>query len=138
VAIRSAVVRPDTIISGVDGQDILMASREAISDAVIRAVDTMILTGGEFTVSSQRVPTGFVHESVCAAAFVTWRNHSAAKPQPEPHAAPVGDEIAQAFAEGDVVDVRVEAGSLAPEPDEDDEADLDEADVEDHVPTAAS
>jgi hypothetical protein len=130
---RSAIVRPDTIVSGVDGQDVLVASREAILDAVIRAVDTMILCGGQFTVSSQRVPTGFDSESVCAAAFVTWMNHPSAKPQPEPHA-----EVS-AVAGPQFEDEGI-GPSLPPMTDEEvaeAEADLDEADVEDAIPTAA-
>jgi hypothetical protein len=131
VAIRSAVVRPDSIISGVDGGDILMASRDAILDAVVRAVDTMILTGGQFTVSSQRVPTGFANESVCAAAFVTWQNHPSAKAQPEPTITPemVGaGEVEELARATEAYNAELQKEALQRE-DAEDEA-LDEADVE--------
>ena len=90
MAKRSEVVRPDSVIETLDGQQILVASREALIAAAIRAVETMLLAGGEFTMSSQRAPTGFQDESVCVAALVQWRSHSArtTRPDPEPHVEP--------------------------------------------------
>lgn len=128
MAIRSEVVRPDEIIEGIDGQGIMRVSREAIIDATVRAVDAMLLTGGEFTVTSQRVPTGYAHESVCAVVGITWRNHSNAKPQEEPHIEPRqeirdGMELAQIEADdADDFDLR--------------QSDEDEDEADSEIPTA--
>ena len=127
--IRSEVVRPDSILTDLEGREIPVVSREAMIDAAIRAGDVLLLAGGEFTMSSQRVPSGFANESVSAVGFVTWRSGTArtSRPQPEEHVAvPDFERVTGTGDDGAIV-----------VPDEDDEADLDEADVEDHVPTAA-
>lgn len=105
MAIRSRVVRPDSVIETLDGGQMLVMSREAIVAEVVAAVDTMLLVGGEFTVSSQRAPTGFAHESVSVAGFITWRSATArtSKAQPEPHVEP------QAYVEPDEDTAAIEA-----------------------------
>ena len=84
MAIRSRAVRPDAVLETAIGA-IPHVSDQAFVNAVVDAATAMAMVGGELRIVVQRVPTEFANESLTAAALIEWRNHTEAKPQPEPH-----------------------------------------------------
>ncbi len=88
MAIRSRAIRPDTVLETSDGRVIECVSDEAFVRGVVDAATAITLVGGEMRVVVQRQATEFANEAVTTAALIEWRNHTEAKPQPEPHVGP--------------------------------------------------
>jgi hypothetical protein len=131
VAIRSRAVRPDAVLETAVG-GIPHVTDEAFIRAVVDAATTLCMVGGELRIVLQRVPTEFANESLTAAALIEWRNHTEAKAQPEPHVAPRAETGELFFSDEPVDDVSGHDRETR-----DEVRELDEADVDDQIPTAA-
>lgn len=123
MAKRNRVIRADSVIHRLDGQQQLTVSREAAQTEVLGALEVLLLAGGEFTVSSQRSETEFPGEAVPTAVFITWHSGSARSSRPQPE-----QTVEPKFVEP--------VPAREPDEDYDDEADEDESptpfdDVED-------
>jgi hypothetical protein len=82
VAVRSKLVRPDSVLDTEEGQ-LPFVSNQAFFEAVMDAATTAAFAGGNFRVVTQRRKTGIPNEAVTVAAWVEWESHTRAKPQPE-------------------------------------------------------
>lgn len=84
MAQRQLSVWPDQIIRTPNG-DIEVVSDEAYFAGLLKVGAMVPVGGGQIIGVVDRVPTGMPNESVTVRAIFQWSNHSAAKPQPEPH-----------------------------------------------------
>lgn len=80
---RTIMVRPDAALELPDGNVLEVVSRESLLQAFADMEAVLHVSGGGFTVITQRAATGVPGERVTVAAMIQWQDRTNARSQPE-------------------------------------------------------